>query len=387
MEREIIFWFDQPPKVGKGCFNYISYAWKGKVIFAYLHDFNKMRKSVNWNDNEYGKACLVELSPDAQKKVEELFIQYPNAIHVADGFKSEMMRYLKKYILSNRFKFISFSERPGVYGTWWKRMIKKLYVPLSEMYIAKKYEDKICAYLPLGLTGVKTALKYGWKREKLYPFMYDPVDYVTDHSVYPVEGKIRLLYVGRFSKYTKGTDTLIKAMNLLESNCDKYILDMAGGYGDLRDETLNWISSKQNVNFLGLWDSKKVGMNMKKYDICIVPSKFDGWNLLVNEAIRAHIAVIATDEAVSDELVSQSNSGIVVKANSPKKLADAINFAINNKEEINKWKYNAKRYAQCISSEIVGTYMMNIILYECLGIGDERPHCPWIRSLDNEIKD
>ncbi len=380
MNREIIFWFDQPPKVGKGCFNYISQTWDGLVIFAYLHDFNKTRKSVNWNDNEYGKACLIELSPDTQNKVDDLFTQYPKAIHVADGFKSEMMRYLKKYILSKEYKFISFSERPGIYGKWWKRMLKKIYIPLSEIYIAKKYGDKVYAYLPLGQTGVKTALKYGWSKEKLYPFMYDPVDYVTDHTVYPVEEKIRLLYVGRFSKYTKGTDTLIKAIDLLESDSNKYILDMAGGYGDLRDKTLKWIETKQNVNFLGLWDSKKVGMNMKKYDICIVPSKFDGWNLLVNEAVRAHIAVIATDEAVSDELVTESKAGLVVKANSPKSLAKAIDYAINNRNEINRWKHNAKNYADCISSKAVGTYMMNIILHECLDIGDERPHCPWIEE-------
>lgn len=381
MGKELIFWFDQPPKVGKGCFNYISETWENTVVFAYLHDFNKTRKSVNWDDDDYGKAQLIELGPDAQAKVDNLFQMYPDAIHIADGFKSEMMIYLKKYIMSGKYKFISFSERPGVYGKWWKKMLKRVYIPLSEKRISKKYVDKICAYLPLGRTGVKTALKYGWNRDILYPFMYDPVDYVTDYNIYPVGNRVKMLYVGRFSKYTKGTDILMKAIDLLKSDSKTYTLDMAGGYGDLREKALRWIGTKKNVNFLGLWDSKEVGMKMKKYDICIVPSKFDGWNLLVNEAIRAHIAVIVTDEAVSDELVTESNAGMVVPANSPKSLARAIDYAIANKELIEKWKYNAQKYTTCISSKSVGTYMMNIIRYECLGEGRERPSCPWLKEF------
>ena len=30
---ELIFWFDQPPKVSKGAFNYVSKHWGNKVIF------------------------------------------------------------------------------------------------------------------------------------------------------------------------------------------------------------------------------------------------------------------------------------------------------------------------------------------------------------------
>lgn len=386
MENRLIFLFDQPPKVGKGCFNYVSKKWNGEVIFAYLHGFNEERKSTNWNDNDYGKAKLINLEQNPQKIISKFFKDYPEAIYVIAGFKSEIMNYLKEYVLLKKYKFICFAERPGIYGKWWKKILKKIYIPISEKMISKKYSDKVCAYLPLGKKGVDTALKYGWKEEKLYSFMYDPIDYVTDHQVYSVGSKVKLLYVGRFSKYTKGTDILIKAMDLITSKTEEYSLDMVGGYGDLREYALEWIKNKSNVNFLGLWDSKKVGMNMKKYDICIVPSKFDGWNLLVNEALRAHIGVIVTTEAVSDELISESKAGMVVSANSPRELAIAIDSAIQNKEKIQEWKYKAKQYSKHISSEKVGNYLIDILKYECLKEIESRPKCPWIKDCENVEK-
>ena len=374
---DLVFWFDQPPKVGKGCFNYITKAWPGKVFYAYMKDFNKIRKSVNWDDGDYGDAIMVDLSQDTEKKVQDLFASDNERIHIVAGFKSNVIKQLDKYIFSGKYKFLCFSERPGVYGKWWKRIIKRIYIPASEKKIAHKYQSHVKAYLPLGRLGVEENKNYGWKNEKLYPFMYDPVDCVTDKSVCPLNAPLRFLYVGRFSRYTKGTDTLIKALNLVKADKKLYSIDFVGGYGDMKDEVIAWTEKKDNAEFLGSWNSLEVGNNMKKYDVCIVPSKFDGWNLLVNEAVRAHIGVIASDQAVSHELIANSGAGIVVEARKPGKLAEAIEYAVNNPEEVQGWKEKAKDYEDRISSRSVGDYVIDIIKFECLDNGEKRPVCPW----------
>lgn len=376
-EVNLVFWFDQPPKVGKGCFNYITKVWPGKVIYAYTHGFSEIRKSVNWDDGDYGDAVMIDLSQDTAKKVEEIFNTNDGAVHIVGGFKSRVIQYLDKYIFSNKYNFVCFSERPGVYGKWWKRLIKRVYVPVSEKMIAKKYQPYFKAYLPLGRLGVDENKEYGWQDEKLYPFMYDPVDCVTDKNIYSVKEPMKFLYVGRFSRYTKGTDTLVKALDLVTSDKNLYSIDFVGGYGDMKDEVISWTQRNENAAFLGSWNSMDVGNNMKKYDVCIVPSKFDGWNLLINEAMRAHIGVIATDQAVSHELVENSGAGIVVKAGKPKAMAKAIEYAVENPGEVAEWKQKAKEYSPKISSESVGDYVIDVIKHECLGIGEERPVCPW----------
>ncbi len=379
----IVFFFDQLPKVGKGCFNAITERFSGTVVYAYLRDYKQERKNANWDDGDYGKAKIVPLGEDenTQGKVDALFKEYTNAVFVLGGFKSSVMKYVDRYVCEDKYKFICFSERPGVYGIWWKRLLKLAYIPLSEIRIAKKYRNHVAAMLPLGMTGVKTFRKYGWPQEKLFPFMYDPVETVTDHSIVPVHTPVRFLYVGRFSRYTKGTDTLVKAVDLLEKDSDKFTLTMVGGYGDMRQEILQWLETKPNVEFLGIWDSNTVGTKMKDYDVCVVPSKFDGWNLLVNEAVRAHIGVIVTDEAVSDEVISYSKAGLVVKAKNPKAMAEAMKCAIADKDLVMQWKEKAKAFTPQISNDAVADYMIAIINYVC-GDGGECPQCPWLKEIE-----
>ena len=378
--NEIVFLLDQPPKVGKGCFNELTKLWPEKVIYAYLHGFNETRKAVNWDDGEYGKASIVELGQDSdtQMKTDKLFHDYKDGIFVLCGFKSRIMHYCESYVLSDKYRIICFAERPGIYGKWWKRIIKRIYVPVSEFFISRKYKNHIKAFLPLGITGVRVYNHYGWPNDLLYPFMYDPVEYKINNTKSTANQPIRLLYVGRFSRYTKGTDTLKNAIDLIQEK-NLFSLDMVGGYGDMKEEMMKWIDNKNNVNFLGRWDSTEVCARMTDYDICIVPSKFDGWNLLVNEAIRAGIGIITTNEAVSDELVKASSAGIVVKANKPEQLAQAIRFAIARPELIAVWKKNAYKYHQRISNHTTANYLADIIRYTCMDEPQsKKPSCPWI---------
>lgn len=379
--NSIIFWFDQPPKVGKGCFNAVTKMWEGKVYYAYLKGFSDTRKKVNWDDGDFGEAIVIELEDNDNTaiKIKKIIEENSDAINVLCGFKSLIMKYLEGYVLSDKYTFICFAERPGIYGKWWKRIIKRVYIPLSEKQLARKYMSHVKAFLPLGMTGVKTYASFGWNKDILFPFMYDPVCYVNPDTIKETCIPIKFLYVGRFSKYTKGTDILKEAVNLLKDNVSTFTLTLVGGYGDMRDEMINWANQNPNVSYQGRWDSLEVGVKMTDYDVCIVPSKFDGWNLLVNEAIRANVAVIASDEAVSDEVIKKAGAGLVVKAKSSRLLAEAMQTAIDNPQIVNTWKLNAKAFKSRISNQAVAQYFLDVINYSCFDdYKGNRPRCPWI---------
>ena len=56
-ESEIIFWFDSPPKVGKGAFNYVANNWGNSVYYVFNNDFRQERKNNNWQAQQgNGKA-------------------------------------------------------------------------------------------------------------------------------------------------------------------------------------------------------------------------------------------------------------------------------------------------------------------------------------------
>ena len=118
---------------------------------------------------------------------------------------------------------------------------------------------------------------------------------------------------------------------------------------------------------------------MQDYDVCIVPSYYEGWNVTVNETIMAGIGCICTDEAVSNELIENSDSGLVVKAKSSQALADAIQKVVNNPEMVDRWKSNAFEYKNCITAQIIAEYLLSIITFLFCESGME-PEAPWIKQ-------
>lgn len=377
---ELIFWLDTPPKVSKGAYNYVSKVWENKVYYVCNFDYPEYRKKVNWNDGDFGKANVIILQGKSNQNqiIEDLFVKNPNAIHVLSGVNNSIERNIRNYTLSGKYKVIMFSERPVEIGNWFEKVARLIMFRFKYTYFHWLYKDVVKAFLPLGRLGVETFSKYGWPQDVMFPFMYNPESHnynVEPHFVYKGKADIvNFLYVGRFYYKTKGVDILMRAAEKLRG---RWKLDMVGGYGAKSVKVKEWIQTQPNVTFLGSWPSEEVSPRMQDYDVIVVPSRYDGWNLLVNEAINAGVGVITTNHAVSDEVVSTSGAGIVVKANNVKAFADAMQYVIDNPNIIPIWKKKAVDFMPRISSEVVGNYFIQILDYTFYN-ELERPKCPWL---------
>ena len=158
-----------------------------------------------------------------------------------------------------------------------------------------------------------------------------------------------------------------------------YILDMVGGYGDYADKTKSWIEKQENVKFGGTWPIREVCERLNEYDVCVIPSKYEGWNVTLNEALMAGIGCIATDECVSDEMITASGAGCVVRAGSSKELAEAMDDVMRNPEKINEWSKKAYDYRKYMTADVCANYFMDVINYQTAPHENtERPAAPWL---------
>lgn len=375
----LIFWFETPPKVSKGAFNYVTKVWGNKVIYVCNRDFPEYRKKTNWDDGDFGDADVIYLSEyeNPDEKVKEIIKMYPHAINVVTAFSKNIFKRIQKYLFVKGKKNIAFSERPVNYGGILVSILRLLNNNIKYRYHYFKFDKYISIFLPLGQKGVADFNRFGWNNSKLFPFMYNPlIPKYEIKELKRVSNNIRFLYVGRFFYETKGIDILMKASSLLKGN--NWKLDLVGGYGKDANKVIKWAEKQVKVNYIGSWPSEEVGKNMGNYDVVIIPSRYDGWNLLANEAITARIGTIITDEAVSDEMIKASGAGKVVAAGNVPALANAMQEVINNPEIVVDWKQKALKYEPCISSEIVGNYFINILDYTFYDSTLPRPHCPWL---------
>lgn len=376
MMPPVIFWFDYPPKVEVGAFNAFSKLWGGDVYYAISNPHRSERVMANWGE-EYGDVKLVKLYAEADRaKAIELLVQdHPDAIHILNGFDTKICKEIKSFLFKDGLKALLFTERPAIFGNWGEALLRKVYTTVKYARLCREYAKYVRAILPLGNQGVDVFRKLGFPADRIYDFMYCPsLQDLSHEKDLQVHSPIRFVYIGRFYYKTKGTDVLLDALPFLKG---EWSLDMVGGYGANREDVLNRIRGFKSVQFAGVWDSNSVVKNIQNYDVVLIPSKADGWNLLVNEAFHAGVGVIVSDQAVSHEVVKSHGGGAVFRSEVPRHMAAVMQSVIDQPGIVLDWMKRARDNVQFISMDTVGKYLYDIVLYEFFQTG-EKPKCPWM---------
>lgn len=107
------------------------------------------------------------------------------------------------------------------------------------------------------------------------------------------ENKLMILNVGQII-HRKGIDILIQSFfNLNETKFDLYIV------GGKPTEELSLIINDKNLNnvhFIEFADKNLLSKYYKAADLFVIPSRFDVWGLVVNEALAYSLPIISSDK-------------------------------------------------------------------------------------------
>lgn len=359
------------------------------MTFILTQPLRDERKDLGWSTDGLSGFRVRDLASDFTiPSVRALLSEELNSIHLFAGFRGRVGRALKlatKLVPAKRI--VVFSERPGIYGTLSQKIKRIVSIPIFYRWIALRYRRKIGLVLPLGGIGEGVFRRHGWPIEQIRPFMYCPPNVSKSHleAIHHVGAgrPVRFLYVGRFTRFTKGTDLLMKAVEELPAS--GWTLDLYGGYGDLAEEVAVWADQSSNVTAHGPHPASQLSELISQHDVVIVPSRFDGWNVTINEAITAARGVIATDQTVSSEVVRVSGAGTEVRARSSSAIGAAMGDVIRAPERVSIWSERAHSYRSQIDQEQVGSYLAEIL--EALTFGDHAsvpPFPPW-RRLPDEV--
>lgn len=144
------------------------------------------------------------------------------------------------------------------------------------------------------------------------------------------DGSTVLLSVGRLDRPKDYPNLLAAAACLVRRNVDfKWLV---AGDGPLADELLVLLQScnlEGYVSFLGARDD--IPELMSASDVFVLSSAWEGFGLVVAEAMACERVVVATDCGGVREVVGQQ--GFIVPVGSPDKLSEAILAAINLPED------------------------------------------------------
>ena len=151
----------------------------------------------------------------------------------------------------------------------------------------------------------------------------------------------RLVYCGALSE-RKGVDILIDAVCDPQMHSTDFHLTLIGD-GPLRDElerkcaTVSQLNGK--ITFVGNRPREEVQSELTAYDALILPSQFDGWGAVVNEAMEAGLAVVVSDGVGSRRpLVEPGHNGMVFERNSVPDLVQTLRMLIESPGKLDDMK-------------------------------------------------
>lgn len=129
----------------------------------------------------------------------------------------------------------------------------------------------------------------------------------------------RILFSGQLIK-RKGILVLLEACRSLP-NIDLVI----AGDGPLRPIVEQRVSWDPSVEYLGHLDQSELTRAYARADALVLPSLYEVWGLVINEALAQGIPVVASDQvAAADHLLEPGVTGHIVPAGDPVALRGAI---------------------------------------------------------------
>ncbi len=219
----------------------------------------------------------------------------------------------------------------------------------------------------------------GVSEQAIYPFGYfrsgSQLDINSHHS--SDDNIVEVIYAGRFIRL-KGLDLLLDAMLPLFDEYPNLFLTLIGS-GEMLEplrEQVEALGVIDRVRFEGVIASDKIPSRLLSADIAVLPSRGDGWGMVVNEAFSVGVPVIASDRCGAADLVRNGVNGYVFRSEDASDLYNCLSDFLNKKSDWPRFRANAARTGSKISVEEVTPYLI-----ECLkhmtGLSDERPAPPW----------
>lgn len=139
--------------------------------------------------------------------------------------------------------------------------------------------------------------------------------------------KLKFLYVGRLSQ-SKGLSYLFEAIKPFKADIELTIVGVKIGHNENLEQNL------KEHTYISYLQHDKVLELMRTQDVFIFPSLFEGFGMVVTEAMSQGTPVIATDKTCAVDFIQHGLNGWIVESASTHSLSNAIKEVLANKDNL-----------------------------------------------------
>lgn len=379
-KKRLVFWQNLPSIHQAPLLRSLAEHWIGDVVVVVEHDVSHRRQAQGWGRPDFSPARLV-ISPSEAKRGRLLKESPEASLHIFSGFHAEPDTYATfKAAVQQQLDVGVFAEPARSGGV--RGALRRVRYASH----AFRWSHHLTFLLSTGTLGIDWYRRCGFSDRLLHPFAYfvDPVNY----GIQRFENRsaaFRFLYVGQLAEH-KGPDLLLSALAQLETNCWK--LEVVGN-GPLSDALHSLASSEGiegRVRWHGMLSNAAVRSLMGEVDNLVLPSRYDGWGAVVNEALLAGTPAIVSDAAGSSDLIQGDLIGDVFRSESIERLKEALRARVTRGSLETSERTSIRKWAEeFISPEAGAEHLISVLRFLFNDEARSRPVPPWRRQRAVEL--
>jgi len=242
-------------------------------------------------------------------------------IKVAKNANAAMVVVNGTYWSPNVLLALFFSKSKGIKTAYWGEPVfpsySKAKKAIKQILLSAMFRNTD-VLLAIGKRAVECYRAYGYSKP-VYNIPYNINAGLFDlHSLdmnvllqlknkYKKEGQLIFLSSGSLI-YRKGMDVLIRAFSSLPASLNARLLII--GDGTDKDKLIALAAPDKRIEFLGFQEKNMIPYWFNLADIFLFASRYDGWALVINEAMAARKAIVCSNQtgAAYNSLVHRQNA-------------------------------------------------------------------------------
>lgn len=310
--------------------------------------------------------------------------QNSEAIHVFWGFWSE--RRLFPLIIYSTYRGVKtavlnehYSTSPVGYMEDEKFFIASIKVVLRPFLYsiaafllkAVSWRKKQICVFTLSLQAREQYLKAGFDKSTLFPFGYFVPAMTVLIDKHENTIPLRLIFVAALLK-RKGLDIAIRALQEINQCGIKVTLDVYGSGNPKAFLPKN----SDSIIYKGVIPVEQVQSVIAQYNALILPSRHDGWGVVVNESLLQGIPVIVSNTVGAKCLIESSGAGLVFESENVEALVNCLTGILETPTLLDSMRINAGRIKNHILPEVAAQYFLDTLLYYFYDAGSP-PRAIW----------
>ena len=368
---------NEPSPYQDSFFSYLKSRMDVSLDVVFDHDTSGMRERLGWTGLKSGYSHVFLRRPRFWNSIAtaKRCCGRINIVNSLWGVPSFVPAWLLLGICSRRPIFI-YSESSDPFKG--RSTITKL-AQYILVWIAVRCQ--CISVLAVGEMAAKQYRSMGFPWKRIFPFGYFLSLPCSGETQRRGAMRGRLLFLGQLIERER-IDLLIEALEPLWKRFADLELTIIGAGSAEEELKVLAERSSARILFLAPVSSEKVRETFSEFDLLVLPSRYDGWGVVVNEALMCGVPVIVSSACGAQELVQDGVNGYVFKSGDLLNLRTCLE-AFLSADEITRIGLieGAIRSAEGFSLGPVVEY-----LFACIdhagGLMERKPDPPW-REVDH----